>query len=529
MRAGWGLQAKMTASYVLVTAAAVALVEAVLLVVVVPGLVSRADAATLVERTAQDYAGRAMVLSAGSDRLPTADELQLGERGLELRAGEGLAAEDRETVRIPYQTTARDDARPVSLALLLAPDGRIVASSYPARYKVGARIGDPGVGPLPAAVLATGSLAWTKGTASAVSPTANGDALWAMTPVLRAGPLAKTTGKPGVEKSLQNGKVPAPVEADGAPDDVGAVYVQVPADAKLVGRWASLRTLLPQLWIGLLVLAAAIPVGLVFGLLSTRRPIGRLRRLASSTVAVAAGDFHHRLPESGSDEIAQLERNFNRMAERLDAAMATQRRLAGAGERARIARELHDAISQDLFSLHMLAGGLRRALPADSPLQAQVSTMERTANGTMQEMQALLLELRPIALEDAGLVAALEELCQAYRERLGVTVDAELSPVELSPPVEHAALRVVQEALANAVRHARPSRVVLRLRQEDGRVAVTVSDDGEGFDVAGAGARHGLGLGLMRERVAELGGELRIDSTPGQGTSVRILLPRGWP
>jgi hypothetical protein len=148
MRAGWGLQAKMTASDVLVTAAAVALVEVVLLVVVVPGLVSRADAATLVERTAQDYAGRVMVLSAGSDRLPTADELQLGERGLELRAGEGLAAEDRETVRIPYQTTARDDARPVSLALLLAPDGRIVASSYPARYKVGARIGDPGVGPL---------------------------------------------------------------------------------------------------------------------------------------------------------------------------------------------------------------------------------------------------------------------------------------------------------------------------------------------------------------------------------------------
>jgi signal transduction histidine kinase len=528
MRAGWGLQAKMTATYVLVTAAAVALVEVVLLVVVVPGLVSRADAATLVEHTAQDYAARAMVLSAGSDRLPTADELQLGERGLALHAGEALAADDRHTVRIPYQATARDDARPVSLALLLAPDGRIVSSSYPARYKVGARIGDPGVGPLPAKVLATGSLAWTKGSASAVSPTPNGNALWAMAPVLRAGAAVKATGKPEIQKSL-NSKAPVPVEPGEAAVDLGAVYVQVPAGAKLIGRWASLRTLLPQLWVGLLVLVAAVPVGLVFGLLSTRGLIGRLRRLASSTVAVAAGDFRHRLPESGSDEIAQLERNFNRMAERLDIAMATQRQLAGAGERARIARELHDAISQDLFSLHMLAGGLRRALPADSPLQAQVSTMERTANATMQEMQALLLELRPIALEDAGLVAALEELCRAYRERLGVTVDAELSPVELSPPVEHAVLRVVQEALANAVRHARPSRIVLRLRQEDGRVAVTVSDDGEGFDVAGAGDRHGLGLGLMRERVAELGGELRIDSTPGQGTSVRILLPRGWP
>jgi signal transduction histidine kinase len=122
------------------------------------------------------------------------------------------------------------------------------------------------------------------------------------------------------------------------------------------------------------------------------------------------------------------------MAERLDAAMAAERQLAGAGERARIARELHDSISQDLFSLRLLAGGLRKALPAGSPLQPQVETMEQTASGTMHEMQALLLELRPVALADAGLVPALEELCRAYRDRLGVTVDAELEAVELARP-----------------------------------------------------------------------------------------------
>jgi signal transduction histidine kinase len=302
---------------------------------------------------------------------------------------------------------------------------------------------------------------------------------------------------------------------------------QVRADARLAGEPSWWRALGPQLGVGLLVLAGAVPVGIVFGLLSTRRLIGRLRRLAATTVAVAQGDYQQRVAVSGGDEVAGLEANLNRMAARLDAAMATQRQLASADERARIAGELHDAISQDLFSLRLLAGGLRKALPASSPLQPQVKTMERTASQTMNEMQALLLELRPVALEDAGLIAALEELCRAYRDRLDVMVDAELEPVELAPAAEHAVLRVVQEALANAVKHAKPSRIALRLRRRDGQVEVLVSDDGGGFDPARAGERHGLGLRLMRERVTELGGSFQLDSSPGEGTSVRILLPMG--
>jgi signal transduction histidine kinase len=106
-----------------------------------------------------------------------------------------------------------------------------------------------------------------------------------------------------------------------------------------------------------------------------------------------------------------------------------------------------------------------------------------------------------------------------------MTVEADLDPVELAPPAEHAVLRIVQEALANAVRHAQPNRVRLRLHHQDGQVAVTVSDDGAGFDPARA-ERHGMGLGLMRERVAELGGSFQLESTPGQGTSVQVLLPQ---
>jgi signal transduction histidine kinase len=506
MKRRWGLQAKMSASYVLVTAAAVVLVEVAVLGILVPRVVPQADPQTLVQLTADRYASTVMRRGASLGRLPRAGELQLGDPALRLAPGEARLTPDRDGVQIPYTPTPQDDARPMSLALLLDPEGRVLVSSYPARYRTGDRFDAAGIRVLVAKLTGQPPAALDRG-ALGLADAAKGAVHSAASPVLDTGGL---------------GKPIRPVKPLPASAVLGFVYVQVPTGAGLPAPPVDSST---SLWVGLLVLAAVVPVGLVFGLLSTRRLVGRLRRLAATTVAVADGDYRHRVPVAGGDEVAQLEGNFNRMAERLDAAMATERQLAGATERARIARELHDAISQDLFSLRLLAGGVRKALPDGSPLRPEVAAMEQTATATMHEMQALLLELRPLTLEDAGLVPALEELCRAYRERLGVTVDADLDPVELAPPAEHAVLRVVQEALANAVRHAQPNRVRLRLQQQDGQVAVTVSDDGAGFDPTRA-ERHGMGLGLMRERVAELGGTFQLDSTPGRGTTVRILLPR---
>jgi signal transduction histidine kinase len=513
MRRRWGLQAKMTASYLLVTAAVVVLVEVVAALILLPGLVSGVDRATQLQLLAGNTANWVMQQSATSGELPTASQLRLNQAAPGLPPGRARTSADETGVAInpvpPQRATVVVPA--AALVLLLAPDGRVVASSNPARYPVDKRLDDPAMAALPAQVTSRPPAAWGKRDGLTPTPTRSGAVLWAAAPVLDLSGLGK-------------GTKPSPVS-----DLLGVVYVQVPATAKL-GEEPNWRdALAPRLGVGLLVLAAAVPVGLVFGLLSTRRLVGRLQRLAATTVAVADGDYRHRVPVSGGDEVAQLEANLNRMAERLDAAMATQRQLAEAGERARIARELHDAISQDLFSLRLLAGGVRKALPASSPLRPQIETMEQTANQTMHEMQALLLELRPAALQDAGLIPALEELCHAYHERLGVAVDADLDPVELAPPVEHAVLRIVQEALANAVKHARPNRIRLRLQQQDGQVAVTVTDDGAGFDPSIAEQRHGMGLGLIRQRVAELGGTFQLDSTPGQGTTVQVLLPGGRP
>jgi signal transduction histidine kinase len=265
-----------------------------------------------------------------------------------------------------------------------------------------------------------------------------------------------------------------------------------------------------------------------FGLLSTRRLNRRLKWLAASTAAVADGEFGLRVRVSGADELSVVERSFNRMAGRLQASLDAGRQLAAANarhhERSRIARELHDSISQELFSLSVMSGGLRRALPADSPLLPAVQTMERTAGDSMREMQALLLELRPIALGEVGLVTALDGICRAYRERLGVCVQADLVPLALPASAEHAVLRVAQEALANAVKHSGAGLIRLRLDGDEDRVTVEVSDDGAGFDARGA-SDAGLGLRAMRDRMAELGGTLDIDSEPGAGTVVRAVFP----
>jgi signal transduction histidine kinase len=143
-------------------------------------------------------------------------------------------------------------------------------------------------------------------------------------------------------------------------------------------------------------------------------------------------------------------------------------------------------------------------------------------------MQVLLLELRPMALDEVGLAAALAEICRAYRDRLGVDVHAEVESVALSPALEHAVLRVTQEAIANSVKHSAAAIVQVRLRGDEDEIVLRVTDDGRGFDVA-EDAGGGLGLRVMRDRIAEHGGVLAIESAPGQGTAVTATFPRRLP
>jgi signal transduction histidine kinase len=168
---------------------------------------------------------------------------------------------------------------------------------------------------------------------------------------------------------------------------------------------------------------------------------------------------------------------------------------------------------------------LEKALPPDSPVRGEVQTLAETVQSTNREMRALLLELRPSTLDEKGLVAALEELASNYSLRLGIKVDADLEPVTMAPAAEVAALRIAQEGLANAIKHAHATTIRLGMHRRGELAEITVSDDGQGFAPNGNGAGQGLGLRLMRERVDELGGSLAIDSRVGEGTTVTATLP----
>jgi signal transduction histidine kinase len=269
--------------------------------------------------------------------------------------------------------------------------------------------------------------------------------------------------------------------------------------------------------------------GVFFGWITTRGLVSRVQRLVVATTQFAAGDYTRRIDSRHHDEIGQLERQFNYMAEQLVEQIAARQQLAEQNarlaERQRISRDLHDAISQDLFSVSMLAAGLQKAVPTDSPFQHQIRTLELTTNTMIREMRALLLELRPTPVEQLSLEKALTELAEAYRTRLGINIQVELNSPKLSARVEQALLRIAQEALSNAARHAHASELTLTLAPRGERVEFCIRDNGQGFDPEDPSLRHGLGLSMLQERIKELQGSLQMESRPGVGTTLQISLP----
>jgi two-component system, NarL family, sensor histidine kinase UhpB len=225
-----------------------------------------------------------------------------------------------------------------------------------------------------------------------------------------------------------------------------------------------------------------------------------------------------------SEEVERLELAFRRMLERLD---AERRRTSSATlkameeERARVARDLHDEVNQSLTGLLLHLEAARAKAPPE--LDRELAETKALANGAMQELLTLARALRPTALDDLGLKAALA----GHVEHLGrsgeieTVFEAEGDFSDLPAETQLVAYRVAQESLSNAVRHSGAEHVMVRLNRVGDRLELTVSDDGRGFlpDEASEG---GLGIPGMRERALLVGGELEIESRPPVGTRVRL-------
>ena len=194
-------------------------------------------------------------------------------------------------------------------------------------------------------------------------------------------------------------------------------------------------------------------------------------------------------------------------------------------ERARLARELHDETGQALTSILLGLKGVEQAV-ATEEARAALASVRETVSSTLQSVRRLAVELRPSALDDFGLVPALERLAATFGEQTGVRVDfeAQVDEERFAPEVETTLYRIVQEALTNVVKHAGASRVSILVVRRGDAVAAVVEDDGSGFEPSTA-REAGLGLAGMRERMALVDGALRVESSEGGGTTIAVEVP----
>jgi signal transduction histidine kinase len=202
--------------------------------------------------------------------------------------------------------------------------------------------------------------------------------------------------------------------------------------------------------------------------------------------------------------------------------------LAVLEERNRLARELHDSVTQSLYSLVLFTESWRRMVKSEGTerIEEYLNRIGEISQQSLKEMRLLILELRPPMLEQEGLVGALKKRLDAVEKRVGVNARVVMEDfIELPPFVEEELYRIAQEALNNSLKHAKATKEDVRIFVENKTIILEVSDDGIGFDPSAIDQRGGMGLVNMGERARHIGGALTIQSTPGKGTIVRVSVP----
>ena len=278
-----------------------------------------------------------------------------------------------------------------------------------------------------------------------------------------------------------------------------------------------------------IVLALVIALTFCVNLWMLQRRFGPLERLIERIERIdPAEPATFELAEDPVKEIDRLAESFRRLLRRVHDERSRSGKLvlrAQEEERRRVARDLHDEVNQALAAILLRL----EALAHDSPPEHadEVAELKRLASQAMDELLSLARALRPAALDDHGLIPAIESQLKAFQERTGIAVrlTTEGDPARLDEEQQTALYRVTQEALVNAGRHGGATRVEVELAASGRRAELHVRDDGSGFDPAATRAREsGLGLEGMAERARLVGGELDVRSAPGAGTEVTMRL-----
>ncbi|HEX7089275.1 MAG TPA: sensor histidine kinase [Longimicrobiales bacterium] len=313
---------------------------------------------------------------------------------------------------------------------------------------------------------------------------------------------------------------------------IAAVAAGTALTAELVRARPSASTL--EL-VGLTALAGVF-VSVVVNALILRLALSPLGVLERTAGAVRAGALHERAPVSPLADrgLERLTRTFNAMLDGLEGYRFRLREVAARAlraeeeERKRIARELHDETAQSLSAMLIRLSMLRRVQDPGAR-EAGMEELRQQLVSTLDGVRRYARGLRPPALDDLGLVPAIEQFARTLAEATGLRVQIDAGRLDgpLTSEVELVVYRIVQEALSNVVRHAGATTVRVMLECRDANLVALVEDDGRGFVVQEVLRGDGEGLGLfgMRERASYVGGHVDIESEPGAGTRVRAVIP----
>lgn len=288
------------------------------------------------------------------------------------------------------------------------------------------------------------------------------------------------------------------------------------------------------------VTGIAIVGGIAFGIWQTGRLRRRLDIIRDSMLLLEKGNLSKPVPDLGDDEVGQLAEQLGRISRKWEEQVTSLQRLsthnaelAGKArftaiieERQRLARELHDAVSQQLFAISMTATALSRTMDKDfEKAKHQVALIEEMSAVAQSEMRALLLHLRPVHLEGKRLAEGLDDLLRELEAKVPIDITADIDEgIALSKGIEDHLFRIVQEALSNTLRHSKASKLSISLKEREDAVMLSIRDNGVGFDPEQK--KHAsYGLVTMQERVNELGGAINIISAHGKGTRIDIRIP----
>ncbi|GAA0133555.1 two-component system sensor histidine kinase LiaS [Paenibacillus sp. YSY-4.3] len=296
----------------------------------------------------------------------------------------------------------------------------------------------------------------------------------------------------------------------------------------------------PRVWI--YIIAGILVFSLIIGYIAGQRIQRRLDSLHLNMLQVAKGNLSVRMPDTADQTFSGVYQEFNNMTEAVEKKMKLLQQFgeqevvekeqaaekAVLEERRRLARDLHDTVSQQLFAIHMAASSLPKVLELNEA-QAQIvlDQLIQMSNMAQKQMRALIAQLRPMELVGKTLAEALDQWFPDYCRQNGLRgmKDMDLQGA-LSEAKEHQLFLIVQEAMANIVKHSGAKLVSLSLREGPRQVVLSISDDGQGFFSNGAQKQGSYGLTTMKERAEKLGGNVEIISKPGAGTTIRVHIPK---